>query len=91
MGWYYDRRGKTRKNNKQKANLERCDPDRKRGVFTGDTKMTKYEYLQNKAIECYNKAGKINDVNLKKFYFNASEGYKMKAAKLTVEEAGERI
>lgn len=60
------------------------------GVNLQGDRMSKYEELMNKAIECYNKAGETNDVNLKKFYFNASEGYKIKAAKLTVKEAGEQ-
>lgn len=48
---------------------------------------TKYETLINKAIRCYKTAIAVKDDNLKKFYKNASLGYRMKAAKLTLKEA----
>lgn len=53
--------------------------------------MTKHECLISKADDCTKKAQKTNDLNLALFYLNAAEGYKIKAGKLTVEEAGERV
>lgn len=53
--------------------------------------MTKHEKLINKANECTKKAAGTNDLNLKLFYRNASEGFKIKAEKLTVEEAEEVV
>lgn len=53
--------------------------------------MTKYEDLMRRADECAKKAAGTNDGDLKTFYYNASEGYKIKAAKLTIEEAGEQV
>lgn len=60
------------------------------GVLQGD-RMTKYEYLMNKANECYCKARETNDLDLKLFYNSAFIGFSIKAAKLTVEEAGEQV
>lgn len=51
--------------------------------------MTKYEALINKSKDCYKKAITTNDENLQKFYKNASVGFRIKAAKLTIKEAGE--
>lgn len=50
--------------------------------------MTKYEYLMNKADECGKRALDSTDVNLKKFYSNASIGFTKKARDLTVDQAG---
>lgn len=51
--------------------------------------MTKYEDLIKRADDCTSKALATNDVNLKMFYNNASEGFKSKASKLTLEQAQE--
>lgn len=53
--------------------------------------MTKYEDLIKRADDCTIKAAETNDVNLKIFYTNASEGFKSKASKLTLKEAGEQV
>ena len=53
--------------------------------------MTKYEYLIKRADDCTIKAAATSDVNLKMFYTNASEGFKCKASKLTLEQAKEEL
>lgn len=53
--------------------------------------MSKYEDLMNRAEECEIKAAETKDTNLKLFYRNASEGYKIKAEKLTLDEALQKI
>lgn len=50
--------------------------------------MTNYEYLMNKADECATRSRNSTDVDLKKFYGNASIGFTSKAQALTVEQAG---
>lgn len=52
--------------------------------------MTRYEYLINKADELLNRAIQETNVSLKAFYYNAGKGFKLKAQRLTVEEAGEQ-
>ena len=49
-------------------------------------KMTKYEYLMNKADECETKALKEKNLDMLLFWKHASEGFKQKALNLTVEE-----
>lgn len=49
-------------------------------------KMTKYEYLINKADECETKALKEKKPDMLLFWKHASEGFKQKALNLTVEE-----
>lgn len=53
--------------------------------------MTKYEGFKNKANKCIEKAIATTDENLKKFFYNAAQGYEIKLAKLTVTEAGEEV
>lgn len=53
--------------------------------------MTRYELLIENADECHSRAIATDNVNLKKFYLNAEEGYREKAAHLTVEEAHEVV
>lgn len=53
--------------------------------------MTKYEEFKNKANKCIEKAIATTDENLKKFFYNAAQGYEIKLAKLTVTEAGEEV
>ena len=53
--------------------------------------MTKYEYLINRSEECFEKSKKIEDINVKKFFLNASKGFKIKANKLTLEKASEEF
>lgn len=53
--------------------------------------MTKYESLMNKADKVLEKAALEQDYNLKVFYLNASKGFKIKAMKLTIEEAMEVV
>lgn len=48
---------------------------------------TKCEALLDKADECIRKGWKMKDERLRTFYYNASEGFKMKALKLTIDEA----
>ena len=49
--------------------------------------MTNYEYLINRSEECFEKSKKIEDINVKKFFLNASKGFKIKANKLTLEKS----
>lgn len=53
--------------------------------------MTKYEDLIHKSKKCLLKAREATNLLLKIFYANAAEGYKIKAGKLTVQEAGEQV
>lgn len=53
--------------------------------------MTRYEDLINKAEDCRCKAIATDNVDLKKFYLNAEQGYRKQAEELTVEEAQEVI
>ena len=53
--------------------------------------MTNYEYLINRSEECLERAKNINDVDVKKFFLNASKGFKIKAGKLTLEQAGKEF
>ena len=46
-----------------------------------------YEYLMRRYGECLIKARKQTDGNLRKFYENASIGFKLKAQSLTLESA----
>lgn len=46
-----------------------------------------YEKLIKKANQCFEKALKTKDVELKIFYLSASKGYEDKAKNLTIEEA----
>ena len=50
--------------------------------------MTNYEYFINRSEECFEKAKNIDDVDVKKFFLNASKGFKIKSEKLTLEQAG---
>ena len=54
-------------------------------------RMTKYEEFKNKANKCIEKAIATTDENLKKFFYNAAQGYEIKLAKLTITEAGEEV
>ena len=49
--------------------------------------MTKFEYLMYESDNCKNKAIETSDTDLKKFFYQASVGFKRKADKLTIEEA----
>lgn len=49
--------------------------------------MTRYEFLLLQAKRCLVLANFEEDLNLKKFYSNASEGFKIKASKLSIEDA----
>ncbi len=53
--------------------------------------MTNYEYLMKRSEKAFEKAQSIKDVDMKKFFINASEGFKIKANKLTLEEAVREI
>lgn len=53
--------------------------------------MTKYEYFIKKADECDKKARNEKNYAMIAFYKNAAEGFRIKAAKLTVKEAGEMV
>lgn len=53
--------------------------------------MPKYEDLMNKADKALLKAISEQDSNLRAFYLNAANGFKIKAMKLTVEEAQEEV
>lgn len=53
--------------------------------------MTNYEYLINRSEECLEKAKNFDDDDVKKFFLNASEGFKIKAGKLTLEQAGKEF
>ena len=46
-----------------------------------------YEYLAGKRNECMLKARKMHDKNLKRFYLNAAEGFKLKASNISIAEA----
>ena len=48
--------------------------------------MNKYEELMQKSAECYDKAMASKDVNLQKFYYNASVGFEIKAQKMKLSE-----
>ena len=50
--------------------------------------MTNYEYFINRSEECLERAKNIDDVDVKKFFLNASKGFKIKSGKLTLEQAG---
>lgn len=50
--------------------------------------MTNYEYFINRSEECLERAKNFDNANVKKFFLNASEGFKIKARKLTLEQAG---
>lgn len=53
--------------------------------------MTKFENLKNKENNCIAKAIETTDENLKKFFYNAAEGFRIKIAKMTVKEAKEEV
>lgn len=53
--------------------------------------MTKFENLKNKENKCIAKAIETTDEKLKKFFYNAAEGFRIKIAKLTIKEAGEEV
>ena len=46
-----------------------------------------YEYLMDKHKECAAKARNMLDSNLKQFYLNAAEGFKLKAENISIAEA----
>ena len=46
-----------------------------------------YEYLVGKRNECMLKARNMHDKNLKRFYLNAAEGFKLKASNISIAEA----
>ena len=46
-----------------------------------------YEYLMDKHKECVAKARNMLDSNLKRFYLNAAEGFKLKASNISIAEA----
>lgn len=50
-------------------------------------KMTRYEFYQNKAQECENKARNTKDTHLKQFFINCANGFYIKANNLTIEQA----
>lgn len=49
--------------------------------------MTNCEYLQTKKDECVLKGIETEDCDLKKFFFNAADGFQKKLEALTLEEA----
>ena len=53
--------------------------------------MTKFEQLKDKENKCIAKAIETNDDKLKKFFYNAAEGFRIKIEKLKIKEAGEKI
>lgn len=53
--------------------------------------MTNYEYFINRSDECLKRAKNIDNANVKKFFLNASKGFKIKAGKLTLEQAGKEF
>lgn len=53
--------------------------------------MTNYEYLINRSEECLKRAKSVENIDVKKFFLNASEGFKIKAGKLTLEQAGKEF
>lgn len=56
--------------------------------------MTNYEYLINRSDECCRKAiefTKKGDVSMVMFFKNASEGFKIKALELTIDEGGKEF
>lgn len=46
-----------------------------------------YEYLMDKHRECAAKAHNMLDSNLKQFYLNAAEGFRVKAGNISIAEA----
>ena len=46
-----------------------------------------YEYLAGKRNECMLKARNMHDKNLKRFYLNAAEGFRVKAGNISITEA----
>lgn len=46
-----------------------------------------YQYLMGKYAECMAKARAQTDENMKRFYYNAAQGFKAKALRLTLENA----
>lgn len=53
--------------------------------------MSKYEDLMNKADKAIERAAHEHDLDLKEFYLNASKGFKIKALKLSLEQAMEVV
>ena len=53
--------------------------------------MTDYEYFINRSEECLEQAKIVENINVKKFFLNASEGFKIKAGNLTLEQAGKEF
>lgn len=49
--------------------------------------MTKFENLKDKENKCIAKAIETTDEKLKKFFYNAAEGFRIKISKLTIKEA----
>ena len=50
--------------------------------------MTNYEYFINRSEECLERAKIVENIDVKKFFLNASKGFKIKSGKLTLEQAG---
>ena len=46
-----------------------------------------YQYLMGKYAECMAKARAQTDENLRRFFYNAAQGFKEKALRLTLDEA----
>lgn len=53
--------------------------------------MTKYEKMIKKSNENLEKALNTTNLDLRLFYLNTSKGLKIKANKLSIEEAGEIV
>ena len=49
--------------------------------------MTNYEYFMNRSEECLERAKKVRNIDMKKFFLNAGEGFKIKALNLSIKEA----
>ena len=49
--------------------------------------MTKYEYLNNEANKCMEKAKNTTSLDLRKFYINAYFGFIQRIQRLSVEQA----
>lgn len=49
--------------------------------------MTRYEWLMLQAKRCWVLANFEEDLSLRNFYQNASEGFKIKVSKLSIEDA----
>lgn len=60
-------------------------------INTGDKRMTKFEELKNKENGCIKRAIETTDENLKKFFYNAAEGFRIKMERMKIKEAGEKV